>query len=52
MMWVFFFRAEAVGNRSLAGDEHAIQVLVLLPPGELQPQDVRGIQGPGLGGRR
>lgn len=45
-------REEAVGHRSVAGDEHSIQVLVLLPEGQLQQEDVRGVQTAGAGRRQ
>ena len=43
-------RAEAPGNWPIAGDEHAVPVLVLLPEGPLQQEDVRGVQAAGGGG--
>ena len=46
-----FHRTETFGHRALAGDEHALQVLVLLPQRELQQEDVRRVQGVGVGGR-
>lgn len=39
-----FFREETVGNRPVSGDEHSVQVLVFLPEGQLQQEDVRGVQ--------
>lgn len=45
-------REEAAGNRPIAGDEHAVPVLVVLPAGSLQQEDVRGVQAAGGGGRQ
>lgn len=45
------FREETVGDRPVSGDEHSVQVLVLLPEGQLQQEDVRGVQTV-RGGRR
>lgn len=44
-------RAQTVGRGSVSGDEHPVQVLVLLPEGQLQQEDVRGVQAV-FGGRR
>lgn len=38
------FREETVGHRSVSGDEHHVQVLVFLPEGQFQQEDVRGVQ--------
>lgn len=45
------FREETVGHRPVSGDEHTVQVLVFLPEGQLQQEDVRGVQTV-RGGRR
>lgn len=37
-------REETVGCRPVSGDEHSLQVLVFLPEGQLQQEDVRGVQ--------
>lgn len=43
--WIdVFFREETVGDRPVPGDEHPVQVLVLLPEGQLQQEDVWGVQ--------
>lgn len=42
--WIFPFRAKTVGDRAISGDEHSVQVLVLLPQGQLQQEDVWGVQ--------
>ncbi len=44
------FREETVGDRPVPGDEHSVQVLVLLPEGQLQQEDVRGVQTVCAGG--
>lgn len=36
----FIFREETVGSGSISGDEHALQVLVLLPQRQLQQENV------------
>lgn len=38
------FREETVGCRSVSGDKHTLQVLVILPEGQFQQEDVRGVQ--------
>lgn len=45
-------REETVGHRPVSGDEHPVQVLVLLPQGQLQQEDVRGVQTVRRGGRQ
>lgn len=44
-------RTEAAGNRPIAGNEHALPLLVVLPERSLQQEDVRGVQTVGAGGR-
>lgn len=53
-MWFYGFphREETAGDWPVAGDEHSVQVLVLLPQGQLQPEDVRGVQTVLSGGRQ
>lgn len=48
----FIFRAQTVGGGSVSGDEHPVQVLVLLPEGQLQQEDVRGVQAVFAGRRQ
>lgn len=43
-------RAKEAGNRPIAGDEHALPLLVVFPAGSLQQEDVRRVQT--AGGRR
>lgn len=43
-IYLFIFRAQTVGSGSVSGDEHPVPVLVLLPEGQLQQEDVRGVQ--------
>lgn len=45
------FREEAAGHWPVSGDEHSVQVLVLLPERQLQQEDVWGVQTV-LAGRR
>lgn len=45
-------REETVGRRPVSGDEHPLQVLVFLPEGQLQQEDVRGVQTVRAGGRQ
>lgn len=47
-----FFREETVGDWPISGDEHSVQVLVLLPEGQFQQEDVRGVQTVRPGGRQ
>lgn len=44
-------RAQAPGRGAVAGDEHPVPLLVLLPAGALQPQDVRRVPQAGQRGR-
>lgn len=45
-------REEAVRHRPVPGDEHPLPVLVVLPEGQLQQEDVRGVQTVRRGGRQ
>ena len=44
-------RSQEQGGRPLPGDEHPLPLLVVLPQGELQQEDVRGVQGARSGRR-
>ena len=45
-------REETVGHWPVSGDEHTLQVLVLLSERQLQQEDVRGVQTVRRGGRQ
>lgn len=45
-------RAQACGRGPVPGDEHPVPVLVLLPEGQLQQEDVRGVQAVFTGRRQ
>ena len=42
---------EKVGHWAQSGDQHSLPLLVFLPSGEFQQEDVLRVQGPCLGGR-
>lgn len=53
-MFVYFFplREEAIRCGFVSGNEHPLQILVLLPQRQLQQKDVRRVQAVCLGGRQ
>lgn len=44
LTWLMVCREKEARHRAVAGDEYSVQILVLLPAGELQQEHVQRVQ--------